>query len=83
MKIESIKEKLAEAISLAEKITSKNATLPILKCVVLDVVSNSLTIKATNLDLGIEIKIPVKAEETGAVAIPGNILNSFIALFRF
>ena len=38
----------------------------------------SLIIKSTNLDLGIEIEIPAKIEESGSVAIPGQVFSSFI-----
>jgi len=79
MKIESVKEKLASAIQKAEKITGRNASLPVLKCILLDATENNITIKATNLDLGLEIQIPVKVSEKGTVAVPGTILNSFLS----
>jgi DNA polymerase-3 subunit beta len=78
MKIECIRERLAEAVSKAEKITSKNSSLPILKCVLLKATKEGLLINATNLDIGIEIKIPAKVEEEGSVAVPGSVLNSFL-----
>jgi DNA polymerase-3 subunit beta len=78
MKIECIQERLAEAVSKAEKITSKNASLPILKCILLKATKEGLFINSTNLDIGIEIKIPAKVEVEGVVAIPGSILNSFL-----
>jgi DNA polymerase-3 subunit beta len=37
-----------------------------------------LILKATNLDLGIEIKIPAKVSKEGVVAVPGAVLNSFL-----
>lgn len=79
MKLETIRERLAESIQKAEKVTSKNATLPVLKCVLLEAKNSSLLVRSTNLDIGLEIKIPVKVEEEGMVAIPGNILSSFIS----
>lgn len=79
MKIECIKEKLVAAVAKVEKVTSKNITLPILSCILLEVVGSNLKLKATNLDLGIEVIIPVKTEKEGIVAVPGAILNSFLA----
>ncbi len=79
MKVECLKEKLVEAISKAEKITGKNLTLPVLSCVLLEALPNTLRIKATNLDLGIQIDIPAKVEEEGLIAIPGAVLNNFIS----
>jgi DNA polymerase III subunit beta len=79
MKIECTKQKLAEAVSKAEKITGKNLTLPVLSCILLETVGKDLVIRATNLDLGIEITLPVKVIEEGKVAIPGSILNSYLS----
>lgn len=78
MKVECIKEKFCEAINKAEKITGKNMTLPILSCILIEAKENYLIIKSTNLDLGIELKIPAKVIEEGLIAIPGNILNNFL-----
>ncbi len=79
MKIECIKEKLSSAISKAERVTGKNNTLPVLGCILLDVKNNTCTIKATNLDMGIKMTIPVKASKEGIVAVPGTVLHNFIS----
>lgn len=74
MKIECIKEKIQEVVTSVERIANKNATLPILQCLLFIAKENTLTIKATNLDVGVEIKIPVKVIEEGVVAIPAYVL---------
>ena len=79
MNIECIKEKFTRALSKAEKITGRNITLPILSCVLLEAKDSVLTIKATNLDLGIEIKLPVKVIKPGSVAVPGAVLSNFVS----
>lgn len=78
MKIECSKEKLLRAVSKVEKITGKNPTLPVLACVVLEAKGSKLIVRSTNLDLGIEMTIPVKVHKEGVVAIPGNILLSYV-----
>lgn len=79
MKIECVQEKLKEAIGYAERISGKHMTLPVLSCLLIDASSkNNIIIKSTNLDLGIEISIPAKIEESGIVAVPAQIINSFI-----
>jgi len=79
MKIECIKEQLEKALSRAEKITGRNTTLPVLSGFYFDVHKNILLIKATNLDLGISIKLPVKMIEPGIVVVPAHIISTFIS----
>ncbi|MBU1557741.1 DNA polymerase III subunit beta [Patescibacteria group bacterium] len=79
MKLECIKDKLVNAISKAEKITGKNLTLPVLSCLMLEAKDNSLKVIATNLDLGIEIIVPVSVVEEGKITVLGNILNGLIS----
>jgi DNA polymerase-3 subunit beta len=79
MNIECAQEKLKEAVSYADRIASKHATLPVLSCLFFDASQkNQLIIKATNLDLGIEITIPIKTNEPGITAIPSTTINSFL-----
>jgi DNA polymerase-3 subunit beta len=78
MKIECVKEKLHIAVSKAEKIVGKNINLPVLSCLLFETKGNNLIVRSTNLDLGLEISIPVKVEEDGKVAIPASIISSFL-----
>lgn len=79
MKIECIKEQLEDALLKADKIAGKNTTLPVLSGFYFQAQQNSLTIKATNLDLGVSISIPVKVVEPGIVVVPAHIITSFIS----
>src|SRR3989344_2150548 len=79
MKIEGIKEKLLLAISSAERAAGKNPTLPILSSIYLETSTNSLVIRATNLDLGIEFTVPVKVIEGGVAVIPSGVLGSLLS----
>ncbi len=79
MKIECIKEKLLLGINSAEKVTGKNLTLPILSSILLETKQSALVIRATNLDLGIEIVTPAKIVEEGSVVVPGNLLSGLLS----
>jgi len=79
MKIECIKEQLEEALNKADKIAGKNTNLPVLGGFYLDAKNNSLSIKATNLDIGLSIDLPVKVIEPGIVVVPAHIISSFIS----
>ncbi|OHA18908.1 MAG: DNA polymerase III subunit beta [Candidatus Taylorbacteria bacterium RIFCSPHIGHO2_01_FULL_45_63] len=79
MKGECVKEKLESAVRKAERIVGKNLSLPVLSCVYLELNKNTLLVKATNLDLGIEVSVPVKGLSPGVAAVPGSVLNSFLS----
>lgn len=79
MKIECTTNKIKNALVQAERMTGKNLTLPVLGSVLLSAVGKILTIRATNLSIGIDIKIPVKVEEEGVVAIRGDILSNIFS----
>ncbi|KKT08615.1 MAG: polymerase III subunit beta protein, partial [Parcubacteria group bacterium GW2011_GWA1_43_21] len=79
MKIECIKDQLEEVLNKADKIAGKNINLPVLAGFYLDARQHSLTIRATNLDIGISITLPVKVIEAGIVVVPAHIISSFIS----
>ena len=79
MNIQLLKSDLQTAISLSEKISGKNLTLPVLNCLLLSVDKNSLSIKSTNLDLGIDIIVQGIVEEEGIVAVSGSVLLGVIS----
>lgn len=79
MKLEAIKEQLEDALVKADKIAGKNTSLPVLSGFYMDARDNLLVIKATNLDLGISVSLPVKVVEPGIVVVPAHIVSSFVS----
>jgi DNA polymerase-3 subunit beta len=79
MKIELHLTQFKRAIGLAERVAKKNMTLPVLSCIVFEVQKNNLLVKSTNLDVGIEVSIPVKSDADGVVAVPAQTISSFIS----
>jgi DNA polymerase-3 subunit beta len=79
MKLECITDKLYSAVVKADRVSGKKLSLSILNNISLSVKANILTIKSTNLDVGIEITIPVKMHSEGVVVISGSILSSFLS----
>ena len=79
MKVECIVEKLKEAIPQVDRITGKNLTLPVLNSILIIGSGKTLKLRATNLDLGVEIEIPSKIEREGVVLVNGSLLNSIIS----
>lgn len=78
MKIECGKQKLKDAVISAERITGKLLSLPVLRMVLLVATENTLKIRATNLDLGVEFTIPAKIHTEGVIAIPGELLGGYL-----
>jgi DNA polymerase-3 subunit beta len=76
MKLQCKTEQLKNAVSLAEKMTGKNLTLPTLHAILLIASGKSLKIRSTNLAVGIEIEIPAMVEQEGVVLIKGEVLSS-------
>ena len=79
MKLECVKDKMRDAVSAVERITGKNLTLPVLSSILVVADGTSLKLRATNLDIGVEVEIPAKIEKPGIVAIPGSIVNNFLS----
>lgn len=63
-------EKMRGLIQSLERITSKNATLPILNTIFLEVNQGILHARATNLHVGAEYTVPVKSEGSWSCAVP-------------
>ena len=79
MKIEVIKEKLQRVVGKAERLAGKHLSLPILSHLLLIVKKGALTVRATNLDMGVEYTIPVRVEKEGSVAVPAAVFSGFIS----
>src|SRR3989344_2738062 len=79
MKIKCFKNKLQKAVSTAERATSHNLSLPILRNIILSAEGNNLIIRATNLEIGLEISLPVKVQQEGVVACNPSVLSGFLA----
>ncbi len=74
MKITTTKERVLNAVLLAERITGKKESLPMLSCALLDVGSVFL-VRATNLEAGIEVVVPSDIEDRGVVAVSASVLS--------
>lgn len=77
MNISTTKEKFLRAILLAERLTGKKESLPVLSCVLLEA-QEYFVVRATNLEAGIEITTPATISEKGTVAVPASILAQTI-----
>jgi len=80
MKVKCKKDDLVRGLQYTEKIAGTNPSLPILSCVFLSASNNSLILRTTNLELGIEVSIPAAVEKGGIVVVPAGTLSKTIAV---
>ncbi len=63
------KDKLLHAISIIERVVGKKESLPVLSCVLLEG-GKDFSVRATNLESGIQVVIPMEIKEKGMIAVP-------------
>jgi DNA polymerase-3 subunit beta len=74
MRLSTVKEKILNAVLLAERITGKKESLPVLSCVLLEA-SRELSVRATNLEAGVEVTVPCEIEDKGTIAVSATVLS--------
>lgn len=79
MKVECAKDKLREGVAYVGKIAAKNLSLPILESILVEAKDKSLVLRSTNLDVGLEVKLPARVEKGGVLALPADILGAFLS----
>ena len=70
MKFSTSKNELQNALQKLSKATPSRATLPILNSVLIDVGEESTTIKSTDLEITVIVKLAASIESVGSVAAP-------------
>lgn len=74
MQFTTPKEKILNAVLIAERIVGKKESLPVLSCILLEA-SKELSVRATNLEAGVDVKVPGEVGEKGIVAVPAAVLS--------
>ena len=78
MKFTTTKEQLLSVITRADKVVGKRLSLNVLNYIVISVGGGKALVRATNLDLGLEISLPTTSDEDGECALPGSVLLSIL-----
>ena len=78
MQIETTVKKIADAINKIANISSKNISLPILENILLITKDNILTIRSTNLHVGVEISLAIKSNEDLETSVNLNLFSNII-----
>lgn len=78
MKLTCTQENFKKAIYSTERVVGKQITLPILENILLQTDYGMLKISATNLEIGVFLKIGAKIEEEGMITVPARLLSNFV-----
>ncbi len=80
MKINIEKNDLFYAVQVVVRAVSNKNTLPILSGILLDAHNNTLSLKATDLDLAMECSVSADVIEEGQTVVQGKLFSNMIAL---
>lgn len=78
MEIICTQDNFKKAIYNTERVIGKQATLPILENILLETEKGMLKVSATNLEIGVFLKIGAKIEKEGKITIPAKLLSNFV-----
>lgn len=79
MKFETPLDILQNAASVVARFAEKKPNLPVLGCVLITAEGSRVTLRATNLECGVEVVIPAKVAGEGTVAVPAAVLSGFLS----
>jgi DNA polymerase III subunit beta len=74
MKIKTPHPQLIRALEIVSKISTKHITLPVLQCVLITAKDGVVTLRTTNLEIGLEVTLEAGVDEDGVVAVPAQTL---------
>lgn len=78
MKLTILAENLQKKLTLATHAISSRSQLPILSHVLLQTKEGNLCISATDLEIGIEVKVPAEIEEEGSITVPAKLFLELV-----
>ncbi|MCC7500854.1 DNA polymerase III subunit beta [Candidatus Nomurabacteria bacterium] len=78
MKFETTLTELITAVSVVARFTEKRPNLPVLAAILIVAEGSRVTLRATNLECGVEVVVPAKVSVAGTVAVPGGVLAGFL-----
>ena len=70
MKFSTSKTELQQALQKLSRVSPTRSTLPILSCVLIESSNERTTLRATDLELTVELEISVSIEKEGSIATP-------------
>ncbi len=78
MKSTLSRDALVQAITIVERVTNRNASLPILSNILLETIPEGIRLSATNLEIGVTSVVRGSIEGEARLAIPGRVFGDFL-----
>lgn len=78
MKLICTQENFKKAIFNSERVVSKQTTLPILNNILVEANKRGLQLSATNLEMGVVVKVGARVEKEGKITLPAKVLSNFV-----
>lgn len=78
MKIEVLQEQLLGGLGIVARAVASRAQLPVLSHILFEAKSEGLILSATDLEIGIKVKVNAKVVEEGVVAVPAKMFMEFL-----
>lgn len=78
MKFNCSSQDLTKQVLIVEKAVSTRTTIPALKNMFLELNDDILTMRGNDLEIGIEVKLPVEAEAEGIVLLQAKTMSSIV-----
>jgi DNA polymerase-3 subunit beta len=79
MKVVCTQENLNRALVSVSRIPKRDTTLPILNNILIEAQDNSITLSATDLEIGATITLRGKVEKEGSVTIPAQLITEYVS----
>lgn len=80
MKLTILQKNLHQGLNTVGHIATKNANMPILNNILINIKNGLINLSATNLEIGITKQIRGKADKDGEITVDAKILSDYIAL---
>lgn len=82
MKFETSITELLSAVGITNRFVERRANLPVLAGILIVAEGGRLTLRATNLECGVEINVPAKISTEGMAVLPASVLAGFLNTAR-
>lgn len=79
MKFQVTQDNLSRALSSVARVATSRNSLPILSNILIKTVDNRVSVAATDLNIAITHYIGSKVSESGAITVPGRLMQDFVS----